>query len=80
MEEVIAECGKASGKSREVISGMLSKWALATPKAKERFARHVVYCMKDGILFEHGKPEVFDGSYIEKRGTEVVKNLSEMLR
>ena len=80
MEEVIAECGKASGKSREIILGMLCKWALATPKAKERFARHVVDCLKDGILFEHGKPEVFDGSYTEKRGADVVKDLSEMLR
>ena len=78
--DLLQECGRVAGMSHDLILTLQSKWMLASPGSKYRFAQHLVETLKDGLLFEINQAEAFDPTIVDKHGAAVVKDFRQILR
>lgn len=80
MKDLITECGKASGMSPELILGLLCRWMLASPTEKLKFSQDTVNCLKEGLVFEHRRAEVFDAKCIKEHAVTIIDFLQRRIR
>ena len=80
VSDLLADCGRAAGLSPDLILGMQSTWAIASPGAKYRFAHHLVTALQSGLMFYPGQVEEFDPDVVERYGKVVVDNYRSILR
>ena len=77
---LLVDCCEAAGSSASLTFGIKSAWMLASPGARYRFAQHVVFTLKDGILFLPSEAEVFDPDIVTKLGQEVIQDYRKRFR
>lgn len=78
--DLLQDCGHAARMPRDLILTMQSKWMLASPGSKYRFAQHLVETLREGLLFEINQAEVFAPSIVDSHGAAAVKEFRQILR
>jgi len=79
VREILHDSGFAAGMSQELIQSMITKWTLASPGAKYKFARHMIGILQEKLVFEPGQAETFDPAFIERKGSEIVADYRALL-
>lgn len=76
---LLRDCGRAAGLSDNQIIILQTKWALASPGPKHRFALHLVETLKEGLIFEKNTAEIFSPEIVRHHGKAVVKDFKRRL-
>lgn len=78
--DLLQECGEAARMAPAAILSMQSRWMLAAPSAKYAFAQRLVSILSEGLQFFLNGAETFSADVVKRRGHEVIRNYSKVLR
>lgn len=73
-------CGNVAHMSDEIILTLQSRWMIAPPGAKYRFAQQIASTLRDGILLDARRAECFTDAIIKQLGAEAIKDFKHILR
>ena len=77
--DLLKRCCRAASMSEEFTIKVTTKWSLASPGPKYRFALHIVTTLWEGLDFKQHEAETFTSEIVKSHGAAVVKDYKRYL-